>query len=104
MKYPVRHLKHELLSAYKTFEGEFAIWIAEEGDKELLLTGPGSESGIAKRLKIRLRVRIQAEVLALKNESRILGQWSNPVSGAKKSQEQVRASLEQVTLDPWPES
>ena len=27
-----------------------------------------------------------AEVIALKHESRILGQWSNPVSGSRKSQ------------------
>ena len=27
-----------------------------------------------------------AEVLALKHESRILGQWSNPVSGPRNSQ------------------
>ena len=27
-----------------------------------------------------------AEVLALKHESRILGQWSKPVSGSRKSQ------------------
>ena len=29
---------------------------------------------------------LPAEVLALKQESRILGQWSNPVSGSRKSQ------------------
>ena len=29
---------------------------------------------------------IRPEVLALKHESRILGQWSNPVSGSRKSQ------------------
>ena len=28
----------------------------------------------------------EAEVLALKHESRIFGQWSNPVSGSRKSQ------------------
>ena len=28
----------------------------------------------------------ETETLALKHESRILGQWSNPVSGSRKSQ------------------
>ena len=31
-------------------------------------------------------LRQSAEVLALKHESRILGQWSNPVSGPRNSQ------------------
>ena len=30
---------------------------------------------------------LEAEVLALKHESRILVQWSNPVSGSRKSQD-----------------
>ena len=30
-----------------------------------------------------------AEILALKQESRILGQWSNPASGSRKSQAEV---------------
>ena len=38
--------------------------------------------------------RGEAEVLALKDESRILGQWSNPVSGSRKSQ----------ASSPWPNS
>ena len=36
--------------------------------------------------EIDLLLLCPSEILALKHESRILGQWSNPVSGARKSQ------------------
>ena len=51
----------------------------------LRLEGHGLPRGEAGRKSLVVGM-MTAEVLALKHESRILGQWSNPVSGSRKSQ------------------
>ena len=78
--------KEERIKSYEykkwnDFDVDAELEKIEEGNGE---DGAAEEEGAT---EVDEAVLLQAEILALKQESSILGQWSNPVSGSWKSQE-----------------
>ena len=77
--------KEERIKSYEykkwnDFDVDAELEKIEEGNGE---DGAAEEEGAA---EVDEAVLLQAEILVLKQESSILGQWSNPESGSRKSQ------------------